>query len=144
MHIVSQIKSRVSPDDYDLRTAEGRLAFDDCLRTELRKIDDDNLRVHAGELIKEWRRGLFGMPTDVVHHLSARLDAIEARLGIKTQTEINDLRSICSYGATGDECCGGYCDMNDDESNAKLAAKNEDAYCDKPPTEPINWDVYKG
>lgn len=93
--IVSQIKSRVAPAAYDLATAEGRLAFDNALRAELTKIEDQWLSRHAAEMLKAWRRELFGMiDFPEIHQLTARLAAVEARLRIKAAAavEMHDLQ----------------------------------------------------
>lgn len=49
----------VDPHAFDLSRAEGRADFDDALRQEIRKIEDDGLRCHAGAMIREWRIALF-------------------------------------------------------------------------------------
>jgi hypothetical protein len=58
--VVADIKAAVDPAAYDLTRAEGRADFDDALRDELAKIDDERLRMHAAEMIRDWRAGLFG------------------------------------------------------------------------------------
>lgn len=40
-------------------TAEGRAAFDRCLREGLKKIEDDEVRKHAHAMISQWRKGYF-------------------------------------------------------------------------------------
>lgn len=57
--VVAAIKRAVDPGAYDLTRAEGRADFDDALRAELAKIEDERLRMHAGEMIRNWRRALF-------------------------------------------------------------------------------------
>lgn len=104
--IVSLIKSRVDPGAYDLTTAEGRTEFDNALRAELAKIEDSNLRAHAGEMLKLWRWQVFGLPQGLaidpfIIGLQRRLEAIEARLGIKTQNEITSLKPVCGGGRDG-------------------------------------------
>ncbi len=81
--IVSRIKARIDLAGFDLRTAEGRLDFDKALRDELAKIKDIWLSRHAAEILKEWRRDLFGTIDHAeLHQLRDRIAAIEARLGI--------------------------------------------------------------
>lgn len=55
---VSDIMKAVNPAAFDLTRAEGRADFDDALRAELLKIDDDALRSHAAAMLRDWRRGL--------------------------------------------------------------------------------------
>lgn len=82
--IVSQIKARIDLAAFDLSTAEGRLDFDKALRAELAKITDIWLSRHAAEILKDWRRDLFGgVDHAELHQLRDRIAAIEARLGIE-------------------------------------------------------------
>ena len=53
--ILGDIKRRVDPARFDFTRVEGRADFDDALRAEIRKIDDETLRAHVGEMCKEWR-----------------------------------------------------------------------------------------
>ena len=53
--VVADIIAAVDLSDYDLATAEGRRDLDKFLRRELQKIDDEMLRSHAGQMIKDWR-----------------------------------------------------------------------------------------
>lgn len=63
--IVASVKGRVSPDAYNLATAEGRADFDDALRLEIWRLApaDKTLRRHAGVMIQEWRNELFAKAT---------------------------------------------------------------------------------
>lgn len=95
--VVSNIKAKVDHAAFDLTTAEGRAAFDNALRDELKKIEDSRVRAHAGEMLKEWRFQLFGLPvrpfTDpTIERLHRRLIEVENRLGIERQTEVESLR----------------------------------------------------
>lgn len=37
-------------------------------------------------------------------------------------TDAAQAQSPCPYGATGDDCCGGYCDMDDDQKGGDAHA----------------------
>ena len=56
--IVSEIKARCSPDNYNLQTAEGRAMFDNDLIRELQNITDKRVGFHAKEMLREWRDGI--------------------------------------------------------------------------------------
>lgn len=53
--LVSQILAACPKDAHDLNTAEGRAAWDRELRTAIMEINDELLRGHVGNLIKERR-----------------------------------------------------------------------------------------
>jgi len=96
--IVSYIKSKVNPEQYDFSLAEGRRDFDNALRDQLRAVRDPSLRAHAGEMLKRWRLELFGMPDQHSWvEMERRLSALEAYLKLtpnkrRRQTEIKSLR----------------------------------------------------
>ena len=96
--IVEQIKSKVNPDNFDFSLAEGRRDFDNALRAELRLVRDPILRAHAGEMLKQWRLELFGMPDQHSWiEMERRLNALEAYLKLKPnkrpkQVEVKTLK----------------------------------------------------
>lgn len=72
----------------DPATAEGRFAIDCALRRELDLVDPAELRAHVAMDIKMLRGALFSADYEggvfgVLMEIRARLDAIEAALGIK-------------------------------------------------------------
>lgn len=69
--IVADIKAAVDPKAYDFSRAEGRADFDDALRAQLAKIEDERLRSHAAEMIREWRACLFRGPSTEITNLRA-------------------------------------------------------------------------
>lgn len=99
--IVAEIKSRVDPARFDFTRAEGRRDFDNALRAELKKIADDSLRAHAGEMLKHWRLDLFGWPDPAsIYRMKLRLDAIEAQLRIQPR-QMTEIKSLRSRGQNG-------------------------------------------
>lgn len=96
--IVSDIKSRFDPAAFNFATAEGRRDFDNALRAELLQIEDASLRVHAAEMLKDWRLDLFA-PHEPMSEwqkpaVIARLEAIEAFLGLKPQLQQTEIKSL--------------------------------------------------
>lgn len=97
-NIVADIKARADLSAFDFTRAEHRAAFDAWLRAELGKIDDEHVRAHAVDMIREWRHELFGLPSQVLAaDLIARLEAVEAYLGLtpaprRAPQEIHTLR----------------------------------------------------
>ena len=57
-NVVVDIMAKVNPATFLLRTAEGRSDFDDALRAEIGGIEDETLRRHAGQMIKDWRQSV--------------------------------------------------------------------------------------
>lgn len=86
--IVADIKARAQLDAYDLARAEDRAAFDNWLRAELSKISDGNIRAHAAEILRDWRREVFGqLSAGDVGSIIARIEAIEAFLGLQPRPQ---------------------------------------------------------
>lgn len=96
--IVAEIKTRVDPARFDFTRAEGRRDFDNALRAEVRQIKDNSLRAHAVEIIKRWRMELFGEHAPMwewqMPSIVARLEAIEAFLGLKPRPQQTDIKSL--------------------------------------------------
>ncbi len=103
--IVAEIKSRVDPARFDFTRAEGRRDFDSALRAELTKIKDSSLRAHAGEMLKHWRLDLFGQHASMWEwqkpSVIARLEAIEAFLGLKPRPQQTEIKSLRTRGQNG-------------------------------------------
>ena len=57
--VVGAIQGRMMATRYRLCTAEGRADFDDDLRREIAVIEDEIVRRHAAEMLREWRYRLF-------------------------------------------------------------------------------------
>lgn len=81
--IVSRIKAACPPEAHDLTTAEGRRDLDNRLRAQMAAIGDRWLRVHAAEMIREWREDLFGRGPGPRRDddLAVRLAEAEAQIG---------------------------------------------------------------
>lgn len=57
--ICAHIKAACDPADFDFSRAEGRADFDDALRSRIVSIEDDTLRRHVAEMIRQWRAELW-------------------------------------------------------------------------------------
>lgn len=103
--IVAEIKSRIDSAQFDFTRAEGRRDFDNALRAELTKIKDSSLRAHAGEMLKHWRLDLFGQHAPMCEWqkpgVIARLEAIEAFLGLKPRPQQTEIKSLRAGGQNG-------------------------------------------
>lgn len=78
--IVADIKARVRAENYDFTTAEQRAAFDRALRAEIAKIRDNDVRGHAGNMLKVWRISLFKtwqIPAEVDHLIKRAYEAVD-------------------------------------------------------------------
>ena len=130
--IVAEIKSRVDPSRFDFTRAEGRRDFDNALRAELKKIRDNSLRAHAGEMLKHWRLDQFGQHAPMWEWqkpgVIARLEAIEAFLGLKPRPQQTEIKSLRARGQNGGSVISRECDMAKALQVGDLVKIREGAY----------------
>lgn len=75
--------------------------------------------------------------------LIRRKDALAAVQGFEYGWHAEDViaalpaaLSRCPYGASGDDCCGGYCSMDDDKKGGDACDKDDDPANARPATSP--------
>ena len=103
--VVADIIAAVDLSDYDLATAEGRRDLDNFLRRELQMIDDETLRSHAGQMIKDWRVGVLNLVPAPLCPICGAEPEIQGGDDVAPKYAFISCRTVFSLAGGNDQPC---------------------------------------